>query len=313
MAFAEEMAEYRAGVKLYQVWPGKNRFCFSGRCMTGPWSDCGPNTCVWTIILVPVTVFYVALGKELWFKFPSLFITTTVAFSWTMVALVLTGWSDPGIIPRQTRAQAWQQAKELEGSLGGDSSDSKHAQLPKSLVVDNNEGGRDVWKFCRTCNIYRPPRASHCEDCDNCVKEFDHHCPFVGNCVGERNYGPFCAFLICVVALLMSVLISAVMGTSEIKGDNAQVNTVMIFVVAGYSLLMFFVIGGFSGFHLFLIHTGQTTKQKMKGTGDGKARTVSCLNRPPSLFDARRLVHNQAPEGENVKLLVTGGDDSAHD
>ena len=24
-------------------------------------------------------------------------------------------------------------------------------------------------RFCETCNIIRPPRASHCRDCDNCV------------------------------------------------------------------------------------------------------------------------------------------------
>ena len=50
-------------------------------------------------------------------------------------------------------------------------------------------------KYCKTCNIWRPPRCHHCRICDNCIETQDHHCVWLNNCVGRRNYRYFFTFV----------------------------------------------------------------------------------------------------------------------
>ncbi|KAK8944253.1 putative S-acyltransferase [Platanthera zijinensis] len=62
------------------------------------------------------------------------------------------------------------------------------------------------YTFCTYCDTPKPPRAHHCRSCKMCIMDMDHHCPFIGNCVGAGNHRFFIAFLISVVISCLYVV-----------------------------------------------------------------------------------------------------------
>jgi hypothetical protein len=70
-------------------------------------------------------------------------------------------------------------------------------------------GGPTGYRYCSTCNIFRPPRSKHCNSCNVCVDHFDHHCPWVGNCIGARNHRYFFLFLLSISFLTILVTSAA--------------------------------------------------------------------------------------------------------
>lgn len=61
------------------------------------------------------------------------------------------------------------------------------------------DGGQG-YRYCTTCNIWRPPHAHHCKMCNQCVTYFDHHCDLLGCCIAELNHRWFTLFLLCALA-----------------------------------------------------------------------------------------------------------------
>ena len=66
---------------------------------------------------------------------------------------------------------------------------SEQINLRKDSSVGKSE-------MCRKCSSFKPPRAHHCSVCKRCVMRFDHHCPWINNCVGYGNQRHFIRFLV---------------------------------------------------------------------------------------------------------------------
>jgi len=164
------------------LW-GKAGKRFPSTCLLGPDWPC----LAFSFILIWGTTLGIMIGINPG-RGPPLVYLLGVA-SLFLVTFFLSGaaFSDPGIIPKRER--------------------SVHAREADALPPTDSETGRTL---CGRCLVYRPRGAFHCRDCDACILDLDHHCPWTGHCIGELNLRYFQAYL-CFLLLHVIVVIALAM------------------------------------------------------------------------------------------------------
>ncbi|KAK2753775.1 Eukaryotic peptide chain release factor GTP-binding subunit [Onygenales sp. PD_40] len=122
-------------------------------------------------------------------------------------------------------------------------------------------------KYCRTCNIWRPPRCYHCRVCDNCIETLDHHCVWLNNCVGRRNYRYFFTFVSSATILalfLMGASLGHCLGYASqehISFGEAIQTCRAPFAMFLYGLLAAPYPASLWAYHFFLMGRGETTRE----------------------------------------------------
>jgi len=219
------------------------------------------------LIFIPGVLFMVFVAPLLWVQFSGI---TVIIFMYLFVGDLVYLWLchliDPGIIPKKSTKQ-----KEI-GDLISQSKDRNYEtkeEPPKEVIVNKI---KVKMRWCQTCNIWRPPRASHCNDCDQCVEVFDHHCPWIGNCVAKRNYRFFLLFLL-LTTLLCIYTFCCCLGNlyllsfeSDEKTNSKIFDVIMKSPMSAILLIYVFVlvwsVGGLGCFHTYLMCTGQSTHEE---------------------------------------------------
>ena len=83
--------------------------------------------------------------------------------------------------------------------------------------------------LCPECKIIRTPRSRHCSFCDRCVDRYDHHCPWVDNCIGKGNFAQFYLFVFVTWLYLLSIVISIIKAfTIEFSDDQILISPVTL-------------------------------------------------------------------------------------
>ena len=171
-------------------------------------------------------------------------IITTFLYIVQIVSTIIGGCSDPGILARQRQDYYYNTNK------------------PSLKYVIN--GHILTLNYCYSCSLFRPPRTSHCSLCDNCVERFDHHCLWLGTCIGKRNYRYF-------YFLTTSINLSAVFQicfslyyiifNAKKLGNKEEYNKLILWGLSALSLYDLLFVIFFMG-KLFLLHTYLVFKSK---------------------------------------------------
>ncbi|KAI7848706.1 DHHC palmitoyltransferase-domain-containing protein [Circinella umbellata] len=257
-------------VRNYKLFPGQNKFFCGGRFMTS--REYWAFILALILLIVPSILFGIFTCPFIWTHIhPAIPIIFAYLFVLSLTSMIKTSWTDPGIIPRDLDPFPILERYDDPGSPYSDS--IWHQGIPTQKEVQIKDKSWTL-RYCETCRIYRPPRASHCRQCDNCVEVEDHHCIWLNNCIGSRNYRPFFVFITSATLLCLFVIVFSIVHLLlkwKEHGLEATFNTVfnsapVSFVLAIVCLILLLMVGGLNLYHCSLILRGITTHEQLRAT-----------------------------------------------
>ncbi|TFK36057.1 DHHC palmitoyltransferase-domain-containing protein [Crucibulum laeve] len=122
-------------------------------------------------------------------------------------------------------------------------------------------------RYCLKDEIVKPYRTHHCSDCGTCILKYDHHCPWIGQCVGARNHKFFLNFCQATAVFTFYILITLLIYT--VKANNNAANggpedlDAQEIVVIALSALFALFTSALCISHVRLIWQGQSTVESM--------------------------------------------------
>lgn len=213
------------------------------------------------------------------------------SYVWVLLFLffIKAASSDPGIMPRNLHLPY------NITLLGSTKPPDEYFNVVSLPYTTNPTFGVSV-KYCPSCHIWRLPRMSHCGVCNACVANHDHHCKFLNNCVGLRNYRHFLWFLLASVvacalqtALCMVHLFHYRTGHSTISSFSHSASTypvALLLSIVGFLAFIYpFLL---LGLHLYLTAYNCTTREYLNYVRPASHGAAAYVN----VFDTKSIWRN---------------------
>ena len=153
----------------------------------------------------------------------------------------------PGRIPQTVE---WQYIEEAAPSSA--STSAVH------LIETKKDGRR---RACKWCAQFKPDRAHHCRVCKACVLRMDHHCPWIGTCVGFGNHKPFLLLLFysTITCGFVAYMTGQQYGRRALQAADDFTGSLLGMSLMILSGALGMVLGGFFCFHIYLTTSALTT------------------------------------------------------
>ncbi|CAF3403952.1 unnamed protein product [Rotaria socialis] len=202
-----------------------------------------------------------------------------VVFFYTMTNYLFAALYDPGVVPRPNADETLHTEKEnnIQTDLTGNYFPSRPPST--TILVRNNP---HTSPYCYTCRTYRLPRVVHCSVCNVCVENFDHHCPWINNCVGLLNYRYFSNFVLFCSILCFVGFVGCVLAAFyrwdiyKYQGGLFFAYNIPNFLTGLIAILFGFTLFPFWYYHCGLAMNGVTTKQAMKHEDGLEDKEANC-------------------------------------
>ncbi|EER24403.1 Eukaryotic peptide chain release factor GTP-binding subunit [Coccidioides posadasii str. Silveira] len=258
--------------KNYEYFTGNTIFFWGGRFQNA--RDRPVNIATGIFVVLPGALFFGYSAPWLWHNLsPAIPIVFAYVFFLCVSSFLHASLVNPGIYPRNLHIFPPTNPAEDPLTLGPPTNDWVMVKLATSDMA-----AMDVpVKYCKTCNLWRPPRCYHCRTCDNCIETLDHHCVWLNNCVGRRNYRYFFSFVssatICALFLLGASLTHILVYQSRegITFKQSIDKWRVPFAMVLYGALAFPYPAALWCYHLFLVGRGETTREYLNSQKFKKA------------------------------------------